>query len=237
MKVGIMQPYFFPYLGYFQLINYVDKWIFFDDVQYIRRGWINRNRILHPKEGWQYVILPVRKHIRSDFIKDIKINNSENWREKLLGQLGHYKKIAPYYNETIEIINKVIYLNTESITELNVYIIKAICEYLDIQFEYEISSNCNFDYSNVNDSGEWALRISEQIGATEYINPPGGIELFDIRKFDNSNIRLKFLKMNKISYYQKRKNFEEGLSIIDVMMFNSKEQIKEMLKLYEVYSK
>lgn len=237
MKVGIMQPYFFPYIGYFQLINYVDKWIFFDDVQYIRRGWMNRNRILHPKEGWQYIVVPLKKHRRCDLIKDIQINSNQNWKEKLLGQLSHYKKKAPYYNETINIIKRAIDLDTENITELNAHIIKTICEYLDINFKYEISSKCKFDYSKVNEPGDWALSISEQIGANEYVNPPGGIDLFNEEKFNYSNIRLRFLKKSNIEYFQKRKYFEDGLSIIDVMMFNSKEKIKEMLNLYEVYSK
>lgn len=237
MKVGIMQPYFFPYLGYFQLINYVDKWIFFDDVQYINHGWMNRNRILHPKEGWLYIILPLQKHSRDDLIKDIKINNNENWREKILGQLSHYKKKAPYYNNTIDLVNECLNVYENNLVNVNVNIISVICNYLDINFDYEISSHCKFDYSNVNDAGEWALRICEQINANEYINPPGGYDLFNIDKFNNSNINLKFLKMNDIVYSQKRSNFEPGLSIIDVLMFNSKEDIKNMLNLYEVYSK
>ncbi|RDY23169.1 glycine transferase [Romboutsia maritimum] len=234
MKVGIMQPYFFPYLGYFQLINYVDKWIFFDDVQYIYHGWINRNRIIHPKKGWQYIILPLKKHSRGDLIKDIKVNNDQRWKDELLGKLTIYKKRAPNYNEAIDVIQKSINIDTDNITQLNAYIISTICNYLDINFEYEISSKCDFDYSNVSDSGEWALRICEQVNAYEYVNPYGGIDLFDKNKFEESNIQLKFMKMNDLKYPQRRNSFESNLSIIDVMMFNSKEKIKEMLELYEV---
>lgn len=237
MKLGIMQPYFFPYIGYFQIINYVDKWIIFDDVQYINHGWINRNRILHPKEGWQYIIVPLKKHSRDEVIRNIEIDNSKIWDEKLLGQLTHYKKKAPYYNETINVVKKGLSIDTDSITELNANILSEICKYLKIEFNYQISSKCDFDYSNVNDAGEWALRICEQLGADEYINPSGGIDLFDKNKFNNSNINLKFMKLKDYKYKQRRDKFEAGLSIIDVMMFNSVEEVREMLMLYNIYTK
>lgn len=237
MKIGIMQPYFFPYIGYFQLINYVDKWFFFDDVQYINHGWINRNRIIGQSEGWQYIKVPLKKHSRKELIKNVEINDNEEWREKIIRQLERYKKIAPYYNETIEVVRRGLSIDTNSIVELNANTIKEVCKYLKIKFDYKITSKCDFDYSNVNDAGEWALRICEQLGADEYINPIGGIELFDKEKFNNSNIKLRFLKVKDFKYRQRRKSFEFGLSIIDIMMFNSVEEINEILELYDICEK
>jgi len=107
MKLAIMQPYFFLYLGYFSLIKHTDKFILFDIVQFIRHGWIERNRILKPSEGWQYFRVPLQKHPRETKIKDILIDNDQAWKEIILAQLQHYKKSAPYYLNVIGILNKV----------------------------------------------------------------------------------------------------------------------------------
>src|ERR1700761_7183717 len=97
MKVGIMQPYFFPYIGYFQLINSVERFIIFDDVQYIRHGWVNRNRILKPAEGHQYILLALDDHNQHTLIKNVCAKNTPEWKEKILRQLEHYKKRSPFY--------------------------------------------------------------------------------------------------------------------------------------------
>ncbi len=102
MTLGINQPYFLPYLGYFSLINLVDEFILFDTVQFIRHGWIERNRILKPGFGWQYVSVPLIKAKRETIIKDMLINNEIAWQDKLIAQLIHYKKRAPYFNIVIE---------------------------------------------------------------------------------------------------------------------------------------
>ncbi len=96
MRLGIMQPYFFPYIGYFDLIHQSDRWVVFDTVQFIRHGWVNRNRILHPYDGWQYIALPTRKHAQKTDIKDVLIADREQAFNKILGQLQHYKKKAPF---------------------------------------------------------------------------------------------------------------------------------------------
>ena len=106
MKLGVMQPYFFPYLGYFDLINISDQWIVFDTVQYMRQGWINRNRILHPKEGWQYIIVPRKKHRRQTAIKDVEVSADPEWRRRILAQIQHYQKGAPCYEETYQLVEE-----------------------------------------------------------------------------------------------------------------------------------
>lgn len=236
LRVGIMQPYFFPYIGHFQLISHVDKWIVFDDVQYIRHGWINRNRILHPTNGWQYITVPLLKQGHKELIKNTKINNNIDWKVKIINQLAHYKNIAPYYDKTIKLIQEALNVETNHITILNVNILKVICSYLEIPFNYQISSDMNFDYSNVKESDDWALEISMQLGADEYVNPIGGKELFDQEKYDSQGIKLSFLSSNsdELKYKQGKKPFEPALSIIDVFMFCSQNEIKKMLNSYEV---
>ena len=236
MKLGIMQPYFFPYLGYFALIKYTDKWIVFDNVQYIERGWINRNRIINPtKPEDMYINIPLENHHRDILIKDVLISNNENYKEKILAQLWtSYKKRAKYFNNVYKLVEEVLSLDTKSITELNVYALKKVNEYLCIPFDYEIFSKMNLIIDEVHDPGEWALNISKALNATEYVNPPGGIELFDKEKFHQNNIELKFLKINLKPYNQKKAKFLEGLSIIDVMMFNSANEIRDMLDDYQI---
>jgi len=234
MKIGIMQPYFVPYIGYFQLINAVDRFILFDDVQYIRHGWINRNRILKPVEGHQYIMLSLEDHNRDTLIKDLFVKDNYDWKEKILRQLEHYKKKSPFYQQVIQLLLKCFDLTELNVTHLNALFLKEVFNYIGKDFKIEISSLMNFDYTNVNDAGEWALRICEQIGAKEYINPPGGTELFDKSKFNKSAIHLSFIYPELNEYSQRRNVFEPGLSIIDVLMFNAPEKVLKMLNEYTI---
>ena len=230
MKVAIMQPYFFPYLGYFQLIKQTNVFILFDDVQYIRHGWINRNRILKPEKDWQYILAPIQEHCQTTLIRDIHIQNGDIWKIKILRQIEHYKKKSPFYKQTKCILEDCFNTSETSITYLNTFFLQKICSYINLPLNLKIASVENYDYSNVNDAGEWALRICEQIGGKYYLNPIGGKELFDPVKFNQSNIELNFLSTNDISYSQRRNGIiESGLSIIDVMMFNSPEEINILL--------
>ena len=230
-----MQPYFFPYLGYFSLIKNTDRFILFDIVQFIRHGWIERNRILKPQNGWQYISVALIKHSRDTKIKDIKINNEVDWKDKILRQLEHYKKIAPFYKNTIDIVKIALDINTDSIVELNENILKTICEYINIEINLDIFSRMDLSIDKVNAPDEWALNICKALGnVDEYWNPEGGIEFFDRDKYEKSGIKLNFLKINLESYSQKRKEFQSGLSIIDVMMFNEPKKINMMLDNYKL---
>lgn len=236
MKVAIMQPYFFPYIGYWQLIHAADRFVLFDDAQYMRHGWVNRNRILKPGGSWQYILVPLKKHEVTDSIKNVEAHPEKKWKELIIAQLAHYKKRARYFDETNELVREILFSNNEqSIAAINFAIIKRLSAYLDSNKEIIQSSEQNFDYSDVGDAGEWALRIAEQMRASEYINPAAGAELFDREKFSSSNIKLSFLKPQEIVYSQ-RGAFEPHLSIIDVLMFSGVEGTKELLKHYEIES-
>lgn len=236
MKLGIMQPYLYPYLGYFALIKHTDKWIVFDNVQYIEHGWINRNRIIHPsRPEAMYFTVPLLKHSRDTAIKDIRIDQASGYQDKILGQLtAAYKKRAPYFNIVYAMVCEALKQNFTDMVSLNTFTMKQVCNYLDIPFDCKVFSQMNLEIEPVNDPGEWALHISAALGATEYINPPGGIELFDREKFKGKNIELSFLKVNLQPYSQKKSEFIPGLSIIDVMMFNSPEEIHKMLDDFEI---
>lgn len=229
MKYAIMQPYFFPYLGYYSLIRQSDKFILFDDVQFIRHGWIERNRILKPVEGWQYVAAPLEKFPLGTKIKDVRIRSTEDWRDKMLRQLMHYKKRSPFYAEAMAVITKAIAIETDSIVEMNRNVLVNTCNYIGIPFDIDIYSRMDLAIDDVTHPGEWALNITKALGGTTYINPTGGAEIFQKEQYDAAGIELKFLGNNLTPYSQRREVFEPGLSIIDVMMFNSPEQIRALL--------
>lgn len=236
MKLAVMQPYFFPYIGYFQLIRATDKFIVFDVVQYIDRGWMNRNRILSPNntEGWNYITIPVSGP-KKDLIKNIQIDTQNKKIKETIGKLTYYKHLrAPYYQDVKEIYENVINKNFSYLIDLNIESLKVVCDYLGITFNYEICSKKDYDFNKVEGPGDWSFEISKQERANTYINPIGGIQLFDKKKFNDSGIELKFLKTKNIVYRQSRREFIPSLSIIDVLMFNSKEEIKEMLNEYEL---
>jgi hypothetical protein len=229
MKLGIMQPYFFPYIGYFDLINRTDEWIVFDTVQYIRHGWVNRNRILHPTNGWQYIIVPLEKHHRETAIRDIRINSAMDWSGRIVGQLQHYRGRAPFCRETEALVRSAIDPSERSLVRQNVKALCAVCSYLSIPFRYRILSEMNIDLGLVDSPGDWALRICVALGATEYLNPPGGEELFDQEAFSAHGIRLLIQESAEFHYTCAPYEFTPALSILDAIMWNEPASIRSWL--------
>ncbi|MFX0202819.1 MAG: WbqC family protein [Candidatus Hodarchaeota archaeon] len=229
MKLALMQPYFFPYLGYFDIIKCVDKWIVFDTVQYIRRGWIHRNRILHAKEGWQYIVVPVKQHAHKNVIKDIMIANEQNWKRRIIGKLQHYNKKAPYFHQTIAFVEDCLAIQENSISRLNVSILDKVCARLGIHFDYSFFSEMDLELGPVEEPGDWGLRVSELMGAGEYVNPSGGTRLFNEQKFRDNNIRLTIRNLPPFEYPCIGYEFIPNLSIIDLFMWNKPETIKQHL--------
>lgn len=234
MKLVLMQPYFFPYIGYFMLIKHSDKFIIFDTAQYMKGGWVNRNRVLKANGDPMYVNALIHKAPTRTPINEIYLNYKEDWKSKILAQLEVYRKIAPYYDKVIILLEKCFEYETGSLSELNVYTLKETCKYLGIKFDIEVLSEMNLIIDDVNESDEWGLNISKAMGAKEYLNAPGGMDFYDKDKYTEKGIDLKFVKPNLKPYDQKTEEFIPGLSIIDVMMFNSVEEINDMLDDYEV---
>jgi len=229
MKIGIMQPYFFPYLGYFDLINRADQWVVFDTPQYIRHSWINRNRILHPKTGWQYIIVPLKKHSKVTPLIEIEIANAGGLQTRILGQIAHYKKKAPFFQQTMSLIKKSLENPSPYLTQFNVHILEMICNYLQISFNYIYFSQFNKPIGPINKPGDWAFEISKALGASEYINPPGGAELFDHRQFYDAGIKLTITNLIDFKYDCPGYEFISHLSIIDVLMWKHPCVVKEYL--------
>ena len=229
MKIGIMQPYFLPYIGYWQLLNAVDKYIIYDDVNYINRGWINRNRILLNSKD-KMITLSLKEVSQNKLIKEIELLNNEKEREKLLKTISQSYKKAPFYDEVYPLIEEILNFKEINLGKFLENSIKKIIEYLEINTTILISSEIEKD--NMLKGKNKILDICKNLGASEYYNAIGGQELYSYEEFNKEGIKLKFLKSGNIEYKQFKNEFIPNLSIIDIMMFNSKEKIKEFLNNY-----
>ncbi len=229
MILGIMQPYFFPYLGYFDLINYSDKWIVFDTVQYMKGGWVNRNRILFPQKQYGYITIPVKKHKLNIAIKDIEISKNFKWCNNILAQLKHYKRKAPYFDDVYQLVEKSLEIEEYSLSRLNVKILEKVCQFIEIPFSYDYFSEMNLELGAINEAEDWALQISKVLKATEYVNAPGGIAIYNPLNFDTAGINLTIRQLPEFEYICKGYDFLPHLSIIDVLMWNKPADVKNYL--------
>jgi hypothetical protein len=232
MKVGVMQPYLFPYLGYFQLINAVDKFVIYDDVQYIKRGWINRNNVLCNGSAHMFVFSINKDHQYKNINERFYTSNFEKEKEKFLSLLNASYKKAPYFNDIYELIERIFACKEKNVSVYNTYSLREICNYIGVDTEFLISSEIEKEAKLKGQ--EKILAISKALGADWYINPIGGVELYSHELFNEENIKLNFIKMRDIRYKQFGNEFVPYLSIIDVLMFNSKERVRVLLDEYDL---
>lgn len=234
MKLAIMQPYFFPYIGYFQLVAAVNKFVIYDDVNFIKGGWINRNNVLINKKSNLFTV-PLNKASSNTLINETKINLKfyNIWKVKFLRSLEQSYKKSPYFAEVYNLIENVLEINeNDLISELAVNSIKNVSDYLQLDTEICKTSG---NYNNKTKSGqERVLDICGIEKASQYINPIGGIELYSKNTFKENGIVLNFIKSKPIIYSQFDNDFSPWLSIIDVLMFNSISQVNKMVKQYEL---
>ena len=231
MKLGIMQPYFFPYIGYFTLVARTDRWVVFDVVQYNARSWMNRNRILHPTTGWQYVNVPVEHAPKGTPIREIRVKDKAAALARLTGQLEHYRRRAPHVTAVLELVREAFdRAATDQLVDLNISTLSATCRYLGIPFESSLCSEMNLQLDGVEHAGQWALKISQQLGADTYLNPPGGRAIFKPEEWDAAGIQLGFVDPPPLTYDCKPYGFVEHLSILDVLMWNRPEQVREAMR-------
>lgn len=231
MKIGIMQPYFFPYIGYWQLINIVDKYVVFDDVNYINRGWINRNRILFNGEP-KYINIFLKGASQNKLINEIEVDIEEKQIERNLMILKQAYKKAPFFQKVFPVIESVLYEKESNLGKFNGLLIQKVCRYLGIDTEIVFSSDLQKD--NSLKGQEKIIDICRRLNATDYYNAIGGRNLYCQEKFSQYNIKLHFICAEPIWYKQFGNDFCNNLSIIDVMMFNSKEEIGQFLKMYQL---
>ncbi|MBM4459800.1 MAG: WbqC family protein [Chloroflexi bacterium] len=236
MKLAVMQPYFFPYLGYFDLLNIVDEWIVFDVAQYIRHGWVNRNRVLHPVSGWWYITVPLKKHHFTTPINQIEISHDVDWRTRIFRQLQHYKKDAPYYAEVIAFLEECFSGLSNNLAEVNTTLFRKVAGRLGIERPIHVLSEMTLVLEGpIITPGDWGWAIAQAVGADEFINRPGGAGFIDETGYRERGIKLTFQSFANMTYTcGKYHQFEPGMSIIDVMMWNAPEQIKRYLDTWRL---
>jgi len=236
MKAAIMQPYFFPYVGYFSLIGCTDVFIVFDEGQYARRSWMNRNRICHPARcDFSYITLDVKKATHNEKIKNIEAFDIDSTFRRILTQLEvAYRKKAPYYDETMILIERIFNTRESNLSRLNVEGIHKICQHIGLEFNYMFYSDLDLTVGNVSAPDEWAVVICKAMGYDQYVNPIGGLDFYDTNKYIDAGVEIKFVKNNLVVYEQKKKNFIPWLSIIDVLMFNGRLETLRIINEYEL---
>ena len=228
-----MQPYLFPYIGYFQMINIVDIFVFYNDVNFIKKGWVNRNRILVNKKEFTFSV-PLNKISQNITIGETYINleTFESWKEKMRQTLVYNYKKAPYFPEVYELINNIFNKKYITISDLAIESIIATSEYLGFKTTFYISSE---RYENRDlQRQERLIDICNIENATDYINALGGNNLYDKKSFKEKGIELSFIKTLQIEYKQFNNDFVPWLSIIDVLMFNSISEVNRMVNQYEL---
>jgi len=231
MKLAIMQPYFFPYIGYWQLIYVVDRFVIYDDVNYIKSGWINRNRILINGEP-TYITAPLFQASSFKRICDTVLHPSPIWREKLVKMVETMYRKAPQFEEVFPVIEQLIRHETNNLADYLAYQLRLLSAYMGIETEYIITSR---SYGNDALSGQVRiLDICKREGAANYINPQGGQLLYDTATFHNAGIDLRFILMRPLPYKQRTKGFIPYLSIIDALMEVGPSEIKRYLDAFDL---
>ncbi len=233
MKTAIMQPYFLPYIGYFQLIHAVDQFVIYDNIQYTKKGWINRNRILQNGKD-EFITLPLKKG--SDYLDVCQRELAEGFSDEAaatLRKISHLYRKAPCFNAVFPLLEKIYSCPQRNLFDFIHYSVTEICRYLEINTAIILSSSVPIDHSLK--SADKVVALCKALNTREYINPIGGVELYAAAHFEAHDIQLRFLKSHRITYPQFNHDFVPWLSILDVMMFNDKPGIQEMLKQYDLY--
>jgi hypothetical protein len=228
--LGIMQPYFFPYLGYFQLIASVERGVIFDTAQYGRKSWMNRNRMLDGKGGTQYINVPVSASLGTS-IQAATVIDRQAALQRILGQLDLYRGKAPFHPHVTDLLRKTFNaVKGSGLGELNVQSLKVTCEYLGLKFGWTPLSAMDLQLPPITHPGGWALEISSRLGATRYINAPGGRDIFTSSDWQDRQIDLHFLDLTPFQYDTAPYDFIENLSILDVLMWNEPQAVMTFIR-------
>lgn len=227
MKTGIMQPYFLPYIGYFQLINYVDVFVVYDRIEYSKKGWINRNRIL--KNGQDdYISLPIKKDSDYKFIDERELSDSfATERTKMIRRVAELYRKAPEFTQIFSLFEEIMLSEKTNLFEFLYQSVQKISGYLDIQDKLVISSDVKVNHDLK--SPERIYDFCKELQADTYVNPIGGMEMYHQEDFAKKGLQLQFLKPELVEYRQFNHDFVKGLSILDVLMFNDKSTVQNML--------
>ena len=228
MKLAIMQPYFFPYIGYWQLISAVDTFVIYDDVNYIKQGWINRNNIIGSNFN-QLISLQVIGASSFKLINEIEVGNNS---QKILKTIEQTYKKAPYFESVFPLLQVIMQCEEKNLAKFLNFLIKEVCAYIEIKTT--ISTSSELVKNNKLKGQDKILDFCKVLKAKQYINVIGGRELYQKEMFSRENIELSFMKSKLLEYSQFREPFSANLSIIDVLMFNNKEKVRQYLTGYEL---
>lgn len=223
MKIAIMQPYFLPYLGYWQLIHNVDTFVIFDNVNFIKKNYINHNSILVNRKPYRFT-LPLRQASQNKKINMIEVALKDT---KLLKTIEIAYKKAPYFHDRYEIIRNILTDKESNLARFIGNSIKIIAQQLSIETHLVYASELDYDTTLFGE--EQIIAICKAMRADEYINPIGGRTLYKDENFIKNNISLQFLEFSPVQYQQFGDTFYPNLSIVDIMMFNSFADIQYML--------
>lgn len=229
MKLAVMQPYLFPYIGYLQLLATADKFVVFDDVNFIKKGWINKNNILINGQKSTFTV-PLQNVSQNRLIKDIEIVADEKWREKFLQSIKFSYKKAEFFEETYNLIEGILNCGETFISKMIVQSLRLFKEKLQLDVEIIESSEI---YGNQELLAQFRIiDICKRENAKHYINAIGGTELYDRELFEKNDVKLSFLQTTPFSYRQFGSEFVPHLSIIDVLMFNGFAGTKNLMSHY-----
>ena len=234
MKIAIMQPYMFPYIGYFQLIKSVDTFVFYDDVNFTKKGFINRNNLLFNNKKHGFTI-PCKAVSQNKQINEIQVDASSKALEKLEASIIiHYKK-APFFDEVMPLLIDFFKVKKtyDSIADMAICSVTLVAEYLNMGTRFEVSSK-TYGQTDHLKKADRLIAIASLAQANTYINAIGGQELYTREAFLDQDIELKFIESKAVNYLQFNNKFVPWLSIIDVMMFNDKETIHKFLDAYRL---
>ena len=232
MKVAIMQPYIFPYLGYFQLIKSVDKFIFYDDVNFIKKGWINRNKILiNGKES--IITFPLIKASQNKLINEIDLFLNNKDKKKIIAKLEMAYKKAPYFDSTINLVKEIINADLSNIAKYSANSITKISDFLEIDVSFDFSSIQSPESKGM-DKADRLIHICKKNNSNQYINSIGGQTLYSKEYFNANGVNLSFIENYIEPYLQFGEEFVPNLSIIDIIMFNDTKTVRKMLNKYKL---
>lgn len=232
MKLAIMQPYLFPYLGYFQLIQSADVFVVHDDVQYIKGGWINRNRILVNDQA-KYFTLSVRNdHFALPINRRCFVQDFIPAKQSVLRKIENAYRQTPYFSETISLVQKCFECAETNVSSFLTNALKMVCQHLGISTRFVLSSSLSIAPGL--QGQERVIFINKLLKADTYINPIGGAELYSKEAFRRQGLALQFLKSQDILYPQFEEGFIPSLSIIDVLMFNPRVAVCKLLQQFDL---
>ncbi len=228
-RIAIMQPYLFPYVGYFQLIKQVDQFVFFDNAQYIRRGYCNSNSILVNCDKFKFT-LPVQKAPQKTPINHIQIHSETytKWKDNFLTTIKHAYSQAPYYKTVIDLIEETFNQNSDLLSDISIKGIQSISKYLGTDTSFSKSSS--IDYNQQQPAQFKIIEICQKNKADKYINMINGADLYDQEVFEKNGLELAFLNPTITEYNQPCDAFLGHLSIIDLLMRLSPDEINSHLE-------